>query len=219
MRPLTEKMERYARNDTHYLKPVSDELRTQLKAKGRLKWHEESCARLIAESTKGHQPDRDSAWRIKGSHLLGRPALAVLRELWEWRESEAIAANKPPFFVLSHQILVDIAAAAATDRPVEGLYPRHLSDRRRRELSKAVKRGMAVPAAEYPEIPRNSGRRANEAEKKRFLELQNRRDARARELEIDPTLVASRSVLSDLAHNWDKNAPLLMKWQHELLTQ
>src|SRR5213075_1452186 len=140
MRPLTEKMERYARNDTHYLKPVSDELRTQLKAKGRLEWHEESCARLIAESTRGHQPDRDSAWRIKGSHLLGRPALAVLRELWQWRESEAIAANKPNFFVLSHQILVDIAAAAATDRPVEGLLPRHLSDRRRRELNKAVKR-------------------------------------------------------------------------------
>lgn len=218
MRPLTEKMERYARHDTHYLKPVSDQLRGQLKSKGRLKWHEESCARLIAESTKERETDADSAWRIKGSHLLGRPGLAVLRELWKWRESEAIAANKPPFFVLSHQVLVDVAAAAAGNRPVEPLLPRHLSDRRRRELAKAVKRGVAIPASEYPEIPRNSGRRANETEKKRFLELQSRRDARARELEIDPTLIASRSVLSDLAHNWDKNAPLLMKWQQELLT-
>jgi ribonuclease D len=218
LRPLTEKMERYARNDTHYLKAVSDQLRAELKTRGRLKWHEETCARLIAESTKERELDLDSAWRIKGSHLLGRHALAILRELWKWREGEAIAANKPPFFVLSHQLLVDIAAAAATDREVDPLLPRHLSDRRRRELSKAVKRGLTVPSAEYPEIPRNSGRRANEAEKRRFLELQGRRDARARELEIDPTLIASRSVLSDLAHDWDKHAALLMKWQLELLT-
>ena len=95
--------------------------------------------------------------------------------------------------------------------------PRHLSERRRRELGKAVKRGLAIPASDYPNIPRNSGRRASEAEKKRFLELQSRRDARARDLDLDPTLIASRSVLSDLAHNWDKNAPLLMEWQRELL--
>src|SRR6266550_3138459 len=44
LRPLTERMERYARNDTHYLRPLSDELKSQLQAKQRLKWQEESCA-------------------------------------------------------------------------------------------------------------------------------------------------------------------------------
>src|SRR5438105_10556585 len=63
LRPLTERMERYAQNDTHYLKPVADELRSQLKAKGRLRWQEESCARLIAESTKERETDMDSVWR------------------------------------------------------------------------------------------------------------------------------------------------------------
>src|SRR2546423_7369432 len=52
LRPLTERMERYARNDTHHLKAVADQLRTQLQTKGRLDWHEETCARLIAESTR-----------------------------------------------------------------------------------------------------------------------------------------------------------------------
>jgi hypothetical protein len=36
-------------------------------------------------------------------------------------------------------------------------------------------------------------------------------------LDIDPTLIASRGTLSDLAHDWDKQAPELMKWQRELL--
>ena len=112
-RPLTEKMEKYARDDTHYLKALADKLKSELEQKGRLAWHQESCARLIDESTRLIPVDMDSVWRVKGSHGLSRPALAVLRALWHWREEEAIAANRPPFFILSHDLLVDLAAAAA----------------------------------------------------------------------------------------------------------
>ena len=38
------------------------------------------------------------------------------------------------------------------------------------------------------------------------------------ELAIDPTVIASRAVLSDLAHNWEKYSSDLMSWQKELLT-
>ncbi|MGH7988991.1 MAG: ribonuclease D, partial [Limisphaerales bacterium] len=41
-RPLTEKMEIYARNDTYYLKPLADKLKSELAAKNRLAWHQES---------------------------------------------------------------------------------------------------------------------------------------------------------------------------------
>src|ERR1039457_6170845 len=36
LRPLTERMERYARNDTHYLKALAERLKPELKASGRL---------------------------------------------------------------------------------------------------------------------------------------------------------------------------------------
>src|SRR5437762_2685745 len=39
MRPLTPRMEEYARNDTRYLKPLWDKLKAQLEASGRLAWH------------------------------------------------------------------------------------------------------------------------------------------------------------------------------------
>src|SRR6266404_7430422 len=52
MRPLTVRMEHYARNDTRYLRPLEEKLKTELAAKSRLAWHQESCARLITESTK-----------------------------------------------------------------------------------------------------------------------------------------------------------------------
>src|SRR6266478_2101404 len=62
LRPLTERMERYARNDTHHLKPLAERLRTELETKGRLSWHQESCARLISESTRARPADLDSVW-------------------------------------------------------------------------------------------------------------------------------------------------------------
>lgn len=217
LRPLTERMIRYARNDTHYLKPLSDRLKTDLATKGRLAWHQEACSRLILDCAEHPPADMDSIWRVRGSHLLGRPALAVLRELWRWREGEAVAANKPPFFVMSHDALVEIAAAAATQRSIEPFLPKHLSERRRGALAKAVARGLGLIPEQHPQILRVSGRRPNEAKRRRFLELQKRRDTRAAQLEIDPTLIASRATLSDLAHDWDQHSPQLMNWQREIL--
>jgi ribonuclease D len=217
LRPLTERMERYARNDTHYLKPLADRLQPELQASERLAWQQESCARLIQDSTKHRPADMDAIWRIKGSHLLGPPALALLRELWQWREKEAVAANRPPFFVISHDALVNIAAAAALAQPIEPFLPRHISERRRGGLMKALAHGLGLSSERHPRILRRVTRRPSDGERRRFDELQKRRDARAAGLGIDPTLIASRSMLSDLAHDWDKHTNELMTWQRELL--
>lgn len=217
LRPLTERMERYARNDTHYLKPLADRLRPRLEERGRLAWHQESCVWLISECTRPLSPNADTVWRVKGSHLLGRPGLAILREIWEWRESEAVRANRPPFFVLSHEALVKVAAAAALQQPIEPFLPKHISDRRRAGLAKAVARGLAIPSEKLPRLPQHISRRPSEAERRRFMELQKRRDTRAAELGIDPTLIASRATLSNLARSWDKHAIELMNWQRQQL--
>jgi ribonuclease D len=217
LRPLTERLERYARNDTHYLKPIEEQLKAELKAKKRLAWHQETCAQLVAECSRPRPLDQDAVWRVKGSSLLGRPALAVLRELWQWRETEAVAANRPPFFILSHEALVAIAAATATRQPIAPFLPKHFSERRRAGLAGAAAQGQAVPQDNLPRLLERTSRRPTEAERKRSLELQKRRDTRATELGIDPTLIASRATLSDLARNWDKHAGELMNWQRELL--
>ena len=216
-RPLTERMETYARNDTHHLKPLADKLKLELQQKGRLAWHQESCARLIVECSQPSVMDKDSVWRIKGSHALNRHALAVLRELWQWRETEALAANRPPFFVMSHEKLVDIAAAAAAHQPVEPLLPPRTSPRRREGLSTAIKNGLALPADRHPEILRHKGQRLTEAQIRRYSELEKRRDAHAQTLGIDATLIASRATLGELSRNGDKHALELMNWQRELL--
>jgi len=216
-RPLTEKMETYARNDTRHLKSLSDKLKAELQQKGRLGWQEESCARLIADCAQPPVVDGDSAWRVKGSHALGRAALAVLREIWRWRESEALAANRPPFFILSHEKMVELSGAAAAQQAVDPLLPPRMHPRRRDGLGAAIRTGLAVPADRHPEKIRHLFNRPSEAEMHRYRELEKRRDAHAHKLGIDPTLIASRATLGDLGRDWDKHAPELMNWQREFL--
>ncbi|MEY4387896.1 MAG: Ribonuclease [Verrucomicrobiota bacterium] len=217
IRPLTPKMDRYARDDVRYLRQLVDKLTAELEAKQRLAWHQEWCARLIKDSTGNLNVDPDQVWRVKGCSLLGGHALAVLRELWKWREEEAIMANRPPFFILSHDLLVDIAVVAVNGESIETKLPRHLTERRRRGLHDAVRVGLLVPADEWPKQPERRGTRPNEAEKRRCFQLERKRDQRAKQLDIDPTLIASRSVLWELARHWDTASAELMNWQRELL--
>jgi ribonuclease D len=216
-RPLTPRMGAYARSDTRYLKPLADRLKNELLQQGRLAWHREWCARVVAQCAQPPPPDADSLWRLKGSSRLSRPALAVLRELWHWREREAVAANRPPFFILNPERLVMLAAAAAQHQPLEPLLPPRLPPPRRERLLAAVKSALALPADQHPEIIRQKSRRPTEAEFRRFRELEKRRDARAQELGLEPSLIASRTTLGELARDWDSAAPRLMSWQRELL--
>ena len=216
-RPLTQKMEDYARNDTRHLKPLEEKLKSELLAKGRLAWHQESCARLIAECSRPVVVDEDEIWRIKGSSFLERGALAVLRELWHWREREALAASRPPFFVLAHEKMVEISQTVADQKPVDPMIPPRMHPRRRENLLAAIRKAQAVPPEKFPQLIKHRSQRPTEAEFRRFREIEKCRDQHAHELAIDPTLIAPKSVLGDLARDWDKYAPELMNWQRELL--
>jgi ribonuclease D len=217
-RPLTARMEAYARNDTRHLKPLADLLRADLKARGRIEWHRESCARYIRDSAVVTAPDPDRDWRVKGSHVLEARGLGVLREIWGWREHEAVAANRPPFFVLMPETMVALARAAVDSRPVEGLIPRRFSPRRRTTLVEAIERGVACKNRPAPLRPEH--KRLTEAESRRYHELERRRNRRAVELGLDPSLIASRATLLDLARGGEQ-APngLLLNWQRGLIEE
>jgi ribonuclease D len=215
-RPLTERMESYARNDTHYLKPLTNLLTADLKAKGRLSWHQQSCKQLIADCAVLREADPDLVWRVKGSHHLSPRAMAVLRELWRWREEEAVTANKPPFFVLSPEIMVTLSIGAVGEGDLQALFPHYITQRRRKAITKAVLEGLA--RIDHPEPLRRKGRRLSEAEKRRLQDLERKRNKRAEELGIDPTLIASRASLVALAAEFDEHEEELLPWQKELLT-
>jgi ribonuclease D len=217
-RPLTPKMIRYALADARYLKPLRDCLRQRLVECGRLEWHAQMCRQLIAHNTRPPTPPARPPWQIRGASRLSPRGLAVLREVWRWRDREAVAANRPPFFVLDHDRLLRIAERAAVNDGFVELIPKRYSSARRRALIRAVEAGMGVPEHRLPQLHRERGRRMSEAQKRRFEELRERRDQQAKRLGLDPTLIASKSTLSAVVLARDPREHLL-PWQADLLLE
>ncbi len=215
-RPLTPRMLVYASNDTRYLKPLSDILRGQLNEKNRASWHRETCARLVETCAAVRNRNEENDWRLAGSERLSRRHLGVLKELWLWREKEAIHSNKPPFFILSHDLLLKMAQAATLD-DVKSSIPPFLTARRREGLLNAFHAGWALSSQSLPTRIRTNGRRMTEAEKHRLEALRKRRDEVAGQLGLEASFIASRAALVLLACEEDHAMSTLMNWQRELL--
>src|SRR5437762_4639988 len=78
LRPLSQKMEEYARNDTHYLLPLAVGLEKQLIERDRFEWFQQSCERAIISAAIDRERDADEAWRIRGSGLIRGREAAIL---------------------------------------------------------------------------------------------------------------------------------------------
>jgi ribonuclease D len=216
-RPLTERMETYARNDTHYLKPLVDGLAKELKALDRSEWHREYCQRLILEAAKPDERDLDGVWRLKGSSKLRPRGLAVLRSIWLWREEEAINSNRPPYYILPHEIIIS-CAIQAEQHPERGpRLAKFLTARRKVGLKEAYEAGVALPESECPQQKKRTGHRATDSDMVQFDKLRQVRDQQAEKLKLDPTLVASKATLLSVAQNEKRAVDYLMKWQRQLL--
>src|SRR6266550_4115908 len=88
LRPLSPKMEVYARNDTHYLLPLAEKLEMQLIECGRFGWFQQSCERAIVSAAIDRERDTEEAWRVRGSGLIRGREAAILRALWHWRDRD-----------------------------------------------------------------------------------------------------------------------------------
>jgi ribonuclease D len=215
-RPLTPRMEAYARNDTRYLKPLSELLRENLIEKGRLEWLEESCQQLIRDCAVVRPPDPD-AWRLKGSDRLTDRGRGILREIWKWREREAVAANRPPFFVLSHEEIVKLAHDATHSEGSEFKLPPRFSSRRRTTLLEAIEHGRRLPEHQLPKRRPREFNHPDVAMLRRFHNLKKKRDEAAQAHGIDPTLIAAKADLLELAREPGESDGHMLRWQLELL--
>ena len=82
-------MLQYAVDDVHYLLPLAAKLEEELERVHRRDWFRQSCERAIELAAAERERDQDELWRIGGAGALDPHAGAVLRALWQWRESRS----------------------------------------------------------------------------------------------------------------------------------
>jgi ribonuclease D len=213
-RPLSSCMAEYAINDTRYLLPLAELLEKELNLRNRMEWFRQSCQRALDFSAIDRERDVDEAWRISGAGALRGRASAVLRELWNWREREAEAADRPPFHILQNRELLDSAERFAAG---ESADYKHFSDRRRRAFREAAERGLNLPEKDWPVRPKRSGTRPSAEIIKRTEKLRQNRDHAAKDLHIEASFIAPRATLEAIAGDQTRADALLVPWQRELL--
>jgi ribonuclease D len=225
-RPLTSDMIEYAAADTRHLPALRDELESRLKQHGRLDWAKEEFR--ILEGIRWMQPcDTAAAYlRIKGAKSLSRRSLAVLRELFQWRESTARDLDRAPFRVLGNAALLAIAQLAPRSlnrlKSVDGV-PRSAVARYGTELVEAVKRGTEVPQSELPAIKRPLRPEHNQAYDRRLEALKRLRNRRAKEVGMEPGMLCPNGTLQAVARAASSGGKQLSsiaelrKWQANVL--
>ncbi len=150
-RPLSKRQIEYALTDALHLPALCDILKERLDQLGRRTWMDEEMATWQEEAEKSILHDR---WhRVSGNTGLDSRALAVLRELYRWRDAEAKRRNQPARRVLRDDLIVELARRGTADpghiRALRGMERGDLI-RRMDEIAACIQRGLDLPEENLP---------------------------------------------------------------------
>lgn len=133
------------------MEPIRDLLSQSLERLGRVTWmvtEMERWQRNVEEYDEGER------WRrLSGLAGLSSKHLAIVRELWHWRESVAAQRNWPARRVLRDDLIIELARRQTAD-PKRVLALRGLDrgdlQRHLPKISEAIATALALPADQYP---------------------------------------------------------------------
>lgn len=226
-RPIPPAMRDYAVADTRHLADLAKLLEDRLEALGRSAWLREECERLEAVRWRDRRDDDPEPFRrTKGARTLGRAELALLRELWGWRDAVARRRDKPLFRVLRDETLLALVksppASVAELAQIPGIPASLVRSPSAIDLVDAARRGTETPEVDRPDIRIEVRERLLPAVEARIAVIRARRDELAKSLALDPSVIVSRGVMEDMSERWEAGGDPwavaeLRAWQVDLL--
>jgi len=150
-RPLTDRQITYAVDDVRYVLEVWDRQKAWLEKKNRLTWVEEEFERLLDDM----EAERDGGqWmKLSGVRRLNARQLAVVRELYRWREETAAARDQPMRRILRDDLMIDLARRQPkTEQELLNSRDMNRTNFRRNagEIVARIKSALALPQSEIP---------------------------------------------------------------------
>lgn len=154
-RPLSDRQVHYALEDVRHLVPIRDKIAARLEQLARAAWLEEEMAAWQNDVADSFNRQR---WRkVTGSSSLSGRSLAIVRELWLWREQEAQRRDCPPRQVLRDDLIVELAKRRSADvqqvRAIRGFERRDFKAIVP-DIAHAIGRALALPETDFPEVVR-----------------------------------------------------------------
>jgi ribonuclease D len=200
-RPLSPEMLEYAASDTRHLPELRDILKARLEASGRLGWAMEEFA-LLDDIRAAQSNGEPGFLRLKGAKALKGRELAVLRELYAWRDGVAQRSDRATFRVLNNEPMLALAKQPPADLVALKTMPGISSDqveRRGRDILAAIKRGLDLPDRDLPRVERGPRRVYDAAFDARLERLKAARNRLATELDLQPGVLCPNGTLEAIA--------------------
>lgn len=156
-RPLSQRQIEYALQDVVDLEQLRDWLAEQIEKLGRWSWLE---AEMATWQEQVEASDSEERWRrVAGTSSLSRRSLAIVRELWQWREGEAERRNRPVKRILRDDLIVELAKRQTADlKRIQALRGLERGDLQihLNKIANAIERALALPESHYPRQPTRS---------------------------------------------------------------
>jgi ribonuclease D len=154
-RPLSRGQLEYALVDVEHLHQLQAGLRERLARLDRTACFTSEMEAWQNEVAGARANDR---WRrVAGSSGLPARGLAVVRELWAWREAEAERRDWPVRRVLRDDLITELAKRRSSEpkqiRAIRGMERGDLA-RSIGDLAKAIERALKLPDADCPRVVR-----------------------------------------------------------------
>ncbi len=217
-RPLNEKMLAYAYNDVRYLLDLGGKYLERLENAGRSDWFFESCRAARNSVLTRSGKSEDEMWRISGWGRLSSKGLHFLKHLWLWRDEECRRLDRPAFKFLGNQEIMTMAGQLESGGVVKP--PHYLRPGPVKRLHEAIDKAMAVKSSEYPVKHRRGEGLRLEIDEAKLEKIRRFRDRTASELQIEPTVLATRTAMERLAStnlSEEEKTDTLLSWQRDLL--
>lgn len=211
-RPLRPEELAYAQLDTHYLLPLREQQARALKECGRWEEAQEAFERLLTVEWTEKPFDEDGFWRINGARNLSGRELAVLRELYLYREEQAQRQDRPPFKVLDNRVLLAISRRQPDNfRSLRWLLGISAEQARRygNDILAAVARGQNETPPRPPQRTNKGNGRPDPATRARYDALRNWRTQRAEQRGVDPDVILTNDALMTIARSAPVSADAL----------
>ncbi len=215
-RPLSEKQLVYALADVTHLRDAYLALSQKIADQGRTDWISEEMAALTDPALYDVNPTE--AWRRLKVRSGSKKFLAALKGLAAWREREAQGRDVPRQRVLKDDALLDVAShAPRTVAELDALrsIPRGFAQSRQgAAIIEAVEAGLALPAAEVPQLERFEKMPDSDPGVVEVLKLLLK--VKAEEAGVAPRLIANATDVERIAAYRDPDVPAMNGWRREL---
>jgi ribonuclease D len=204
-RPLSKRQIEYALEDALYLHPLCESLRARLREQGRLSWLEAEMADWREDLQRSVLQEH---WRrVSGNAGLSARSLAIVRELWKWRDAEAQRRDQPARRVLRDDLIIELARRQTADvkriRAVRGMERGDLL-RRVGDMAAAIQRALTLAEEQCPtRSPREPSLQLSVLGQFLFAAL----GSICRQAQLAPNLVGSPNDIRELINYRANHSP------------